>query len=104
MEWVADVVDRANSLLDDRDAAIGPSYFMNKKNLNEDDVARIWKYSVRPYIEERLFGHGTDRMADFELDTLRRDIARNTGGDGGGSDSGEDVITLENDNDDMNDA
>ena len=104
MEWVSDVVDRANSLLDDRDAAIGPSYFMNKKNLNEDDVARIWKYSVRPYIEERLFGHGTDRMADFELDTLRRDIARNTGGDGGGSDSGEDGITLENDNDDMNDA
>ena len=31
MEWVADVVERANELLkDDRHAAIGPSYFMKK--------------------------------------------------------------------------
>ena len=28
MEWVADVVERANTKLDDRHAAIGPSYFM----------------------------------------------------------------------------
>ena len=72
MEWVADVVDRANELLrDDRHAAVGPSYFL-KPDLDEDAVGRIWKYSVLPYIEERLFGQGEDRLADFDLGKLRR--------------------------------
>ena len=70
MEWVADVVDRANEKLsDDRHAAIGPSYFM-KSELNEATVERIWKHSVLPYIEERLFGEG-DRLGEFDLDELR---------------------------------
>ena len=88
VEWVARVVDRANSLLDDWDAAIGPSYFMSKEGLGDDDVARIWKYSVRPYIEERLFGQGGERMADFELGRLRSAVARNADGGGNGSESG----------------
>ena len=71
MAWVADVVDQANELLtDDRHAAIGPSYFM-KPGLDDAAVERIWKYSVRPYVEERLFGQRDDRLAAFELDTLR---------------------------------
>ena len=62
MEWVADVVERANEKLrEDRHAAIGPSYFM-KDDLDEEAVTRIWKHSVLPYIEERLFGEG-DRLA-----------------------------------------
>ncbi len=70
MEWVADVVDRANEKLrDDRHAAIGPSYFM-KSGLDETAVKRIWKHSVLPYIEERLFGN-EDRIAEFNLDVLR---------------------------------
>ena len=70
MEWVADVVDAANEKLsDDRHAAIGPSYFM-KPDLDEDTVKRIWKHSVLPYIEERLFGN-EDRIAQFNLDVLR---------------------------------
>ena len=89
VEWVARVVDRANTLLDDWDAAIGPSYFMSKEGLGDDDVARIWKYSVRPYIEERLFGQGGERMADFELGRLRSAVARNADGGGNGSESGE---------------
>ena len=70
MEWVADVVERANELMrEDRHAAIGPSYFM-KEELDEEDVRRIWKHSVLPYIEERLFGEA-DRIEEFELDNLR---------------------------------
>ena len=70
MGWVADVVDRANNILsDDRHAAVGPSYFM-KPGLDEAGARRIWKYSVLPYIEERLFGRGNDRLAEFEFDTL----------------------------------
>ena len=70
MDWVADVVDAANEKLrDDRHAAIGPSYFM-KSGLDETAVKRIWKHSVLPYIEERLFGN-EDRIAEFNLDVLR---------------------------------
>ena len=70
MEWVADVVERANELLsDDRHAAIGPSYFM-KAGLDKASVERIWKHSVLPYIKERLFGEG-GRLGEFDLDELR---------------------------------
>ena len=76
MEWVANVVEQANEhLREDRHAAIGPSYFM-KDNLDEAAVERIWKHSVLPYIEERLYGN-EDRLADFNLDTLRRQVDRN---------------------------
>ena len=74
MEWVADVVDRANDKLKDNpQAAIGPSHFM-KESLDDDYARLIWKHSVLPYIEERLFGE-PDRLREFELDGLRRDIA-----------------------------
>ncbi len=70
MEWVANVVERANRLLqDDRHAAIGPSYFM-KDGLDETRVERIWKHSVLPYVEERLFGDD-DRIREFDLNALR---------------------------------
>ncbi len=74
MEWVADVVAKANEQLDSRHAAIGPSYFM-KKGLDEKDVRRIWRHSVMPYIEEHLFGE-PDRLKDFKLKKLRRKVGR----------------------------
>ena len=70
MMWVADVVERANEKLsDDRHAAIGPSYFM-KEDLDDETVALIWRHSVLPYIEERLFGEA-DRVSEFHLEELR---------------------------------
>ena len=78
MEWAADIVDAANEKLsDDRHAAIGPSYFM-KPNLDDEAVKRIWRHSVLPYIEERLFGE-PDRLTEFDLEAL--------GGPGGGDES-----------------
>ena len=74
MDWVADVVERANEKMkDDRHAAIGPSYFM-KDNLNEEAVERIWKHSVLPYIEERRHGD-EDRSGEFDLKALRREAS-----------------------------
>lgn len=70
--WVVDVVDKANGLLKTygaSDAAIGPSYFM-QKGLTPDKVALIWKHSVLPYIEERLF-NDRERLAEFDLEKLR---------------------------------
>ena len=80
MKWVADVVERANDhLREDRHAAIGPSYFM-KDGLNEAVAERIWKHSVLPYIEERLYGN-EDRLAVFDLSTLRREVDRSSSQD-----------------------
>lgn len=74
MEWVADVVESANELLQvDRHAAIGPSYFM-KLGLDDHAVERIWKYSVLPYIEERLYGDH-ERIREFEMSSLRSRIS-----------------------------
>ena len=77
MEWVADVVAKANKNLDSSHAAIGPSYFM-KEELDEDAVKRIWKHSVMPYIEEHLFGE-PDRLKDFELDALLNQSGEDVG-------------------------
>ncbi len=80
MEWAADVVDRANEKLrDDRHAAIGPSYFM-REGLDDAAVRRIWDHGVLPYIEERLFGDGDERLEDFALAKLRGEAARGNGG------------------------
>ena len=81
MTWVADVVDRANAKLDDRQAAIGPSYFM-KGDLDIDTVRLIWEHNVRPYVEEHLYGE-QERIAEFDLDRLRGEM------DGSGPDSRE---------------
>ena len=79
MEWVADVIDRANDKLKDNPhAAIGPSHFM-KESLDDDYARLVWEHSVLPYIEERMFGE-PDRLREFELDGLRRDISPAGGG------------------------
>lgn len=68
------VIEKANDLLqDDRHAAIGPSYFM-KEDLDRKMVERIWKHSVIPYIEERLFGD-EDFIKEFEFKKLCSDVA-----------------------------
>jgi len=69
MMWVADVVDRANAMLGDGQAAIGPSCFM-KDGLDEGAVRLIWEHNVLPYLEERFYGE-RDRLAEFALSTLR---------------------------------
>ena len=85
MEWVADVVDRANSKLSDRHAAIGPSYFM-RDDLDEETVDLIWEHNVLPYVEEQLYGEHA-RIGEFDLDKLRLDA--DNGPDSADGDSGQ---------------
>ena len=68
MLWVVDAVELANEKLDDRQASIGPSYFM-KRGLDDDKAGMIWEHNVLPYIEERLYGE-RDRLEEFDLDRL----------------------------------
>ena len=71
MVWVADLVDKANSKLNERDLAIGPSHFM-KYPLDEEKVHRIWKRSIMPYIEDYFFDD-PDQATEFDYDHLRND-------------------------------
>ena len=80
MDWVADIVERANEKLDDHHAAIGPSYFM-RRELDDAAVERIWKHDVLPYVEEHLFGQ-RGRLGEFALDALRG-MPAPTGGEAG---------------------
>ncbi|MEU4767131.1 AAA family ATPase [Actinosynnema sp. NPDC023794] len=66
MTWVADVVDRANRLLESHERAIGPSFFM-RNDLDEKWVARIWKHTVLPYLGEVVDDRELDR---FRLENL----------------------------------
>ena len=78
VEWLMDRVARANDLLKRYGAAaIGPSYFM-QEDLDDDDVKRIWKHEVLPYIAEQFF-EDTKKAAEFELDAL--DVSKMTGAD-----------------------
>ena len=72
--WVDDVVDEANKRLENRDLAIGPSYFM-RPNLDEEWVELIWEHSIRPYVEEQLFGD-SDRIKEFDFAQLRAEVDR----------------------------
>ena len=76
MEWIADVVNRANGKLSDRHAAIGPSYFM-KEDLDDEMVSLIWEHNVLPYVEEQLYGEH-NRMGEFDLARLRRSADRDS--------------------------
>ena len=86
--WLEGVLKTANGKLDDQHAAIGPSYFMPKdQKLDDDRIRRIWEHNVLPYIEERLFGQ-SDRLKEFDLDTLRSEV-EGTSADAGATESSE---------------
>ncbi len=70
--WVAEVVDPANALLDERHAAIGPSHFL-KPRLTEELVRLAWESSVLPFLEEHFFAD-PDLLRQFDLDRLRRAV------------------------------
>lgn len=70
-EWVAQLVDQVNERLREslsRHLQIGPSFFL-KKGLDQDKVAKIWKHSIEPFIEDQFFGD-EDRIAEFSWDSV----------------------------------
>ena len=91
----ARLVNEANKSLD-RDARIGPSYFMRTgQTLDEDAVRRIWDRAVIPYVEEQCFGD-EEKLKGFGFDALKRRL--------GSTESGEDVTTGESAEEEGNDA
>jgi hypothetical protein len=85
-EWLPKVLAEANKRLGDRGAAIGPSHFMvgEPEALDEKRIARIWKHSVVPYLEERLMG-APERIGEFTLPVLRKAVEVSSPAPGGGA-------------------
>lgn len=72
MARAADLLDKANDLLGDRNMAIGPSHLM-RADLDDEVLGRIWRHSVLPTIEDHFFGE-QERAKDFTLKALRHSI------------------------------
>ena len=70
MSWVADMVERVNEQLGDRNLAIGHSHFM-KRDLTEKQVERIWAFSILPYIEDNFFDSHEGAQA-YAFNKVRR--------------------------------
>lgn len=69
------LLDELNARLDDRDAAVGPSYLMHRSVATERVLERIWRHAIMPLLEEQFAGSGRDVEADFGLDALRQAVA-----------------------------
>ena len=67
--WLADVLDRVNDMIGDRNCAIGPSHFM-KHRLDEEVIGRVWTYDILPHLEDFFFD-APDRLRNFQLNELR---------------------------------
>ena len=71
---VADLLDMVNEELRNDlggpHLQVGPSHFM-RKGLDDEQLQRIWTYSVFPYIEEQLFGDEAT-IARYTFDAVWR--------------------------------
>jgi 5-methylcytosine-specific restriction protein B len=72
----AQLVDALNEAIgdEDRDFKIGPSYMMTADVEREGGLARLWRYSILPLLEEHYYGRlSRDQVrARFGLDAIRR--------------------------------
>lgn len=67
---VAEVFERLNSSIRDREDRVGPSHLLRTDNLSEDDLHAVWEESILPLLEERHIGTGVDVHVKYGLMTL----------------------------------
>ena len=69
------LLDELNRRIDDSDAAIGPSYLMDKRIYERvDGLDRVWQYSIMPLLEDLFYGQ-RDLADHYGLPSLRKAIA-----------------------------
>jgi len=62
--------ERLNAAIGADEFAIGPSYFMGARGANGVDLERVWRFSIKPLLEEHYYGTGRS-VDDFGFDALR---------------------------------
>ena len=70
----ARLLDELNRRIEDSDAAIGPSYFMDKRIYERlDGLERVWQYELMPLLEDLFYGQ-RDLVEQYGLASLRKAI------------------------------
>jgi 5-methylcytosine-specific restriction protein B len=73
------LLDALNRRIEDADAAIGPSYLMDKRIYKRSDgIDRVWKYSIMPLLEDLFYGQD-DLEERYGLASLRRSLPAQPG-------------------------
>ncbi len=68
------LLDELNRRIADSDAAIGPSYLMDKRiYAREDGLSRVWQYSIMPLLEDLFYGQ-SDLDQHYGLPSLGKAI------------------------------
>lgn len=68
------VLAELNARIPDKDFKIGPSYLMRDSAATDEGLARIWRTSIVPLLEEFHVGDGIDVEKRYGLDSLRRAV------------------------------
>jgi 5-methylcytosine-specific restriction protein B len=66
----ADLLTALNSRIDDRDAHIGPSYFMNEDQ-SEERLRRVFRTQIEPLLRETYYDRWNSVGSKFSFDALR---------------------------------
>ena len=68
------LLDELNRRIADSDAAIGPSYLMDRRiYAREDGLSRVWQYSIMLLLEDLFYGQA-DLDQHYGLPSLRKAI------------------------------
>ncbi|KQZ23649.1 hypothetical protein ASD43_04195 [Microbacterium sp. Root553] len=67
---VAELFERLNSSIRDREDRVGPSHLLRTDDLSEDDLHAVWEESILPLLDERHIGTGVDVHVKYGLKTL----------------------------------
>ncbi|CAH0256471.1 5-methylcytosine-specific restriction enzyme B [Microbacterium sp. Bi98] len=67
---VAELFERLNSSIRDREDRVGPSHLLRTEDLQQDDLHAVWEESILPLLEERHIGTGVDVHVKYGLKTL----------------------------------
>jgi 5-methylcytosine-specific restriction enzyme B len=70
----ADLLDELNSMIDDEEFAVGPSYLMTDGE-QPPRLERVWEHAILPLLEEHYFGARPDVRGEFGLVALRARLA-----------------------------
>jgi 5-methylcytosine-specific restriction enzyme B len=72
----ADLLDALNARIEDPEFKIGPSYFMKPGGQTREGIARVWRTSIMPLLEEHHYGELTAAEVEqrYGLDAIRARI------------------------------
>ncbi|MCY4087739.1 MAG: AAA family ATPase [Actinomycetia bacterium] len=65
------LLSRLNEAIGAQEFSIGPSYFMAARGPGGVDLDRVWRFAIKPLLEEHYYGTGRD-VEEFSFEALSR--------------------------------